>query len=149
MSDEITAPDLEEQLRQIYKLVQYQDKKIAELQTRLKSDNRDENSTVKFFDIYLGFIRMIKEQSLTISRKYRTENSVNYVDAPYPVYRDFISEHLEQGELRTFKEFLQDFRLVEPGVFGGSGLYVQTVGNGKIRAVRIRADLVRWITDES
>lgn len=146
MFDKNANPATQDKLRQLLLLVNSQDTKIAELQTHLKSSKSGLSSTYKYFVLYQNLVRTIREQGLVISRKYRTENSVIYIDAPYAIYRDFVSVHLDSSQHRTFKEFLLDFRLAETSTFSGSGLYIQTAETGKTRIVRIRADLVKWLT---
>lgn len=145
MCDKKLPQDVAEKMQQMLDLIHKQDEQIAELESRLESGGQDETDAAKFFRIYEDFIRAINGQGLIVSRKNRTEISKNYIDAPYAIYRDFIAEHLDKPQHRTFKEFLLDFQLVEAGTFEGSGLYANTK-DGRTRIVRIRSDICKWIS---
>lgn len=146
MPENNLPPDKTEKMKQMYELIKWQDEKITELESRLISGNQDKNPAEKFFDIYREFIQTVNEQGVAISRKYSTENSRKYIDAPYQNFREFVSEHLDKEEHRRFKEFLKDFQLVESGTFDGSGLYANTKEAGRTRVVRIRSDVCKWIS---
>lgn len=146
MPDKNLPPDMAETMQQMLQLIERQDKKIAELESRLQSDEKGEIPAAKFFDLYGEFVRTVNDRGLTISRKYRTENSKNYIDAPYQNYREFVSERLDKEDHGRFKEFLRDFQLVESGTFDGSGLYANTKETGRTRVVRIRSDVCKWIS---
>lgn len=134
MSDNKTLQEQAEQLLKMYQLIVHQDEEIEDLKSRLER----ENPVIKYIDLYIAFLKTIQEL------KRSTKNGESYIFAPYKNYLDFVSEHLDKADQRKFKEFLCDFQLIDPCAFKGSGLYINDK-NDRIRVVRIRADICKWI----
>lgn len=132
---EKTPPEWAEKLRKIILLLEWQDKEIENLKSRLEH----ENPVIKHLDLFIAFVKAIQEL------KRSTKNGESYIFAPYKNYLDFVSANMDKTSQQKFKEFVCDFQLIDPCSFKGSGLYISDKEAGRIRVIRIRADVCKWI----